>query len=182
MRPDDQKVSALYALYSDPEAAQRAFNSLRGAGIGVGKIAAISSEPFDEYEFGRTHASTPMPWLAALGGLLGGVGGYLLAALTQEAYPLPTGGMPIVTNWTNGIITYELIMLGAILTTVLTWLVGARLPNWFRELYDPEVSRGKILIGVVNPPQELRPELEKRFRDAGAPEVIEFSKARRRNP
>lgn len=81
----------------------------------------------------------------------------------------------------NGIITYELMMLGAILATLVTLLVGARLPSWFKHLYDPEISAGKILIGVVNPPPESRAVLEKRLRDAGAAEVREFSKSSRRN-
>jgi hypothetical protein len=181
MTGNAKRFEAIYALYPDPDSAERAFNSLRRAGIEARKIAAISSEPFGEYEFGGADAATPMPWLAALGGLIGGVGGYALAALTQEAYLIPTGGMPMVTRWTNGIITCELIMLGAILTTLLTLLVGARLPNWFKQLYDPEISAGKILIGVVDPPRESRPELEKRLRDAGAAEIREFSKTPRRN-
>lgn len=64
---------AIYGLYSDPDSAQRAVDSLRGAEVEARDITVISSEPFEEYEFGRMDHRTPMPWLAALGGLIGGV-------------------------------------------------------------------------------------------------------------
>lgn len=173
-------MKAIYALYPDPNAAQRAFDALRGSGAALGvkteSIAIISSEPFEEYEFGRgvnprDHKSF-MPWLAALGGILGGLTGYWLAVLTQRAYPLPTSGMPIAPLWTNGIITYEMTMLGAIVTTLVTLLITTRLPNMRKQLYDPAVSEGKIMVGVLDPPEQSRAELEKALSEAGTGAVI----------
>jgi len=68
-------------------------------------------------------------------------------------------------------VTYELTMMGAIVTTLITLLIGSRLPNWKPKLYDPEISDGKILIGVVDPPDDTRAELENRLRRAGAEQV-----------
>ena len=166
-------VKAIYGLYNDPDSAQRAVGALHATKVESRDIVVISSEPFEEYEFGRMEHRTPMPWLAALGGLMGGVSGYLLAVLTQKSYPLVTGGMPIVTLWANGIITYELTMLGAILTTLFTLLVTARIPDWRAKIYDPAVSEGKILVGVVNPREESRVELKRRLSEAGAAETKE---------
>jgi hypothetical protein len=163
-----KKGKAIYGLYHDPDAAQRAVDALREAKVEARDITIISSEPFEGYEFGRLDHHTPMPWLAALGGLVGGLSGFLLATLTQRAYPLATGGMPIVTLWANGIVTYELTMLGAILATLFTLLVAARLPDWRTKIYDPAVSEGKILVGVVNLQEDSRVEIERRLRDAGA--------------
>ncbi len=172
-------MKAIYALYPDPDSAQRAFNSLSAAAsefaFDTRDIAVLSSEPFEEYELSRREAKTAMPWLAAFGGLLGGLSGFLLASWTQKVNPIPTGGMPIVTLWSDGIITYELTMLGAIIFTLLTLLVSARLPDWGNKLYDPEISTGKILVGVVNPPEDFRAELETRLREAGANQVKEFT-------
>ena len=53
---------------------------------------------------------------------------------------LPTGGMPITPPWTNGIIVYEMTMLGAILTTIVMLLIGAGLPNFKGVITDPEIS------------------------------------------
>lgn len=171
-------MKAIYALYSDPDSAQRAVNSLRAAaaelGIHAKDIRVLSSEPFGEQEFSVRESQTPMPWIAALGGLVGGLSGYALTTFTQRAYPLPTGGMSIAPMWTNGIIIYELTMLGAILATLLTLVASARLPNWSTQLYDPEISDGKILVGVVDPPEGARAGAEARLMDAGADQVKEF--------
>ena len=58
--------------------------------------------------------------------------------------------MPLAPVWTNGIIVYEMTMLGAILTTLVTLLIGAGLPNIKTVITDPEISSGKILVGVVD--------------------------------
>jgi hypothetical protein len=79
--------------------------------------------------------------------------------------------MPIVAAWPTGIVTYELTMMGVTVTTLITLLIGSRLPNWKSKLYDPQVSHGKILIGVVDPPGEARADLEQRLRRAGAEQV-----------
>ena len=110
-------MRALYALYSDPDTAQRAVDSLRRAGVADRQITVISSEPFEEYEFSHRDKPTWIFWIAAGGGALGLVLGYLLASGTQRAWPLSTGGMPIVAMWPNIIIMFELTMLGAILAT-----------------------------------------------------------------
>jgi hypothetical protein len=162
---------SIYGLFSDPGSADRGLNALRLAGIDQGRIVVMSSEPFDEYSFSQVDRATVMPWLAVLGGLIGGSCGYLLAAYTQEAYPLITGGMPIIAPWPTGIVTYELTMLGAVIATVITLLTTTRLPNWKARLYDPEVSNGKILIGVVDPSSDVRADLESRLRGAGAEQV-----------
>jgi hypothetical protein len=83
--------------------------------------------------------------------------------------------MPIVPPWTNGIIVYELTMLGAILCTILTLLASARLPRFHAPLSDPAMSEGKILVGVADPPAASRAELERRLRAAGAVQVKEFT-------
>jgi Protein of unknown function (DUF3341) len=171
-------VKAIYALFPDPSSAQDACDALQSAGASLGidadKIVVVSSEPFEGYEFSHKYAKSPMFLLAALGGIAGGIGGYLLAEFTQTTYPLPTGGMPIVTSWTNGIIIYEVTMLGAILTTFVTLLITAGLPNFKEKLSDPEIWTGKILVGVTDPPESARAALEAKFRQAGAVAVKDF--------
>lgn len=171
-------MNAIYALYSDPGSAQIAFDALRRAGsalgLDAGKIVVVTSEPYEGYDFADEHAKTYMFPLAALGGLFGGSFGYWLASFTQTSYPLPTGGMPIVTSWTNGIVIYELTMLGAILTTLITLLITAGLPNFKPALSDPEIWTGKILVGVTDPPPAARAELEAKLRQAGAVVVKEL--------
>lgn len=168
-------MKAIYGLFPNPASAQHACDALhRADGIDADKIVVVSSEPFEGYDFSHRHSRSPMFPLAALGGLAGGTFGYWLAAFTQTTYPLPTGGMPIVTSWTNGIVIYELTMLGAILTTLVTLLVTAGLPSFKQKLSDPEIWTGKILVGVTDPPDSARTDLEARLRQAGALAVKDF--------
>ena len=161
-------MKAVYALYANPDAAQRAVNGLREAGVADGDITIVSSEPIEQHELGHRDHATWMFWIAGAGGGVGLAVAVWLAHLTETAWPLPTGNMPIVTWWTNLIIMFELTMLGGILAAVGTLLVTARLPTWKATLYDPEVSDGKILVGVVSPSSGSLPAVERALGVSGA--------------
>jgi len=169
-------LKAIYGVYPGPEAAERAHLALQVTlkylGGRAPAIEVASSEPFDEYEFGRSGQRTSMPWIAVLGGLAGGVTGYLLTALAQSAYPLRTGGMPLSPHWTNGIITYELTMLGAILATLVTLAVTTHVPGRRSPFADAAVADGKIVVGVRDPPENVGVEIERALRSAGAECVV----------
>jgi hypothetical protein len=142
-------VKAVYALYPDGDAAQRAVDALRAAGVADDDITVISGHPMEHHEFGHLGARSKMWWVACGGGLLGMSTGLGLSWITEMAWPINVGGMPIFAWWPNMIITFELTMLGAILATVATLLVTAALPSSRNRLYDPEVTTaGKILVGV----------------------------------
>jgi Protein of unknown function (DUF3341) len=169
-------MKALYGLYADPESAQKAVDALRAASAELKfdrqRIIIASGEPHEGYEFTDSHVTVSAPYrYAVLGGIVGGTLGYLLTTLTQNSYPILTGGMPLAPVWTNGIIVYEMTMLGAILTTLLTLLIGAGLPNFKGVISDPEIWTGKILVGVVDPPDGSEPELERRLQQAGAAQI-----------
>jgi hypothetical protein len=164
-------IDSIYGLFPDPDAAERGMNALRAAGINRDNIVVMSSQPFDEYSFTHADHKTVMPWLATLGGLVGGTLGFLLARYTQVAYPIITGGMPIVSPWPTAIVTYELTMFGAVMTTVVTLLITARLARRRPAPYDSEISNGTILIGVVDPSDAARADLERRLLGAGAEQV-----------
>jgi hypothetical protein len=142
-------MTAIYGLYTSPDDAQRAFDNLLAAGIAEKEIVVMSSEPLEEYAFASRDRATVMPWMAVLGAVIGLTGAYLLTSLTQKAWAINTGGMPIVSTYTNLIILFELTMLGAVFATVITLMKTARLPRRLPKFYDPEISQGKILIGVA---------------------------------
>ena len=154
-------MKAVYALYADGDSAQRAVNGLRAAGVADDEITVITGEPMEDYEFSRIGKETWLWYMASGGGLLGLLFAMWLAQLTQTAWPLPTGNMPIVAWWTNLIVMFELTMLGAILATVITLFVTGGLLRRMPALYDPQVTAGKILVGVEDPPEDLRPDLER---------------------
>ena len=159
-------MKAVYALYPNGQSAQQAVNRLRAAGIADRDITVISSYPMEDYEFGHMDSATWIWWIACGGGLVGMATAFALAWITQMSWPINTGGLPIWTWWPNLIIIFELTMLGAIVATVMTLVVTAGLGRGGDKLYDPEVSDGKILVGVQDPAAGVVADLQKAL---GAP-------------
>ena len=163
-------MSAIYALYDTGDAAQRAVNSLRNAGVADSAITVISDQPMEAYEFGEMNRATRIWYIASGGGLIGLVFAAWLTRMTELAWPLPTGNMPIVSWWPNLIVIFELTMLGAILATVATLLVTGKLLRRRPALYDPQVSDGKILVGVDGPARA--DDVERALVAAGSPRIM----------
>ena len=164
-------MSAIYGLYADSDAAQRAVNGLYSAGIAADEVIVMSGEPFESQPFAHRDSATWLWYIACLGGFIGLVFSTWLTRMTELAWPLPTGNMPIVAWWPNLIVIFELTMLGAILATVLTLFITAKLPGRLPRLYDPEVTNGKILVGVENPSAATVPALERALIAGGAAEL-----------
>jgi Protein of unknown function (DUF3341) len=146
-----EPVNSVYALFADPDAAQRAVENLRAAGVVDRDIIVISSAPYEDYEFSHRDKATWIYWFAGVGGAIGLLAGYWLTRFTELDWPLPTGGMPIVAMWPNLVIIFEMTMLFAIVTTVLTLLITTKIPRRQPKLYDRAVSDGQILVGLENP-------------------------------
>ena len=141
-------MTAMYGLFDKPDAAQRAYTGLKRAGISPRDITVVSGEPFEAFEFSHRDHSLILFRLALVGGIIGFIAAVALVVGTERAWPLVTGGMPIVPWYPNLVIVFEMTMLGAIVTTVVSLLVTAKLPRFSKSLYDPAVSDGKILVGV----------------------------------
>jgi hypothetical protein len=152
-------VKAIYALYPDGQAAQQAVNRLRAEGFADREITVLSPQPMEDYEFGRRDKATWMWWIACGGAMVGMATALGLTWVTEMSWQIDVGGLPSFAWWPNLIIFFELTMLGAIVATVATLVVTARLGRR-SALYDPEVSDGKILVGIEDPPDSAIPKLE----------------------
>jgi hypothetical protein len=164
-------MSAVYGLFADGVAAQRAVNGLRAAGVTADAITVIAGEPIEGQAFFEENKATVMWYIASFGGLCGMLGSAWLTRMTEVACPLQTGNMPIVAWWPNLIVIFEMTMLGAILSAVITLIVTAGLMRKGPPLYDGEVTNGKILVGVENPASTAVPALEQALLAGGAVEV-----------
>ena len=149
-------MTATYGLFDKPDAAQRAYTSLKRAGIATGDITVVSGEPFEAFEFSHRDHSMILFRLALAGGIIGFLSAVALVRGTELAWPLVTGGMPVVAWWPNLVIIFEMTMLGAIVTTVISLLVTSSLPKFGKTLYDPAVSDGKILVGAPGASDAIR--------------------------
>ena len=161
-------MTAVYGLYTTGDAAQRAVNGLRAAGYADRDITVISAAPMEEYEFSHIGRETYLWYIASGGGLLGLLFSTWLARFTEVDWPITVGNMPIVAWYPNLIVMFELTMLGAILSTVITLIVSAGLGRRMPKLYDPEVTQGKILVGVAAPDGTRMADVERALSAPGA--------------
>jgi hypothetical protein len=149
-------MTATYGLFDTPAEAQRAYTGLKRAGIATRHITVVSGEPFEAFEFSHRDHSMILFRLALVGGVIGFLSAVALVRGTEMAWPIVTAGMPIVAWWPNLVIIFEMTMLGAIVTTVISLLVAARLPTLGKTLYDPAVSDGMILVGAPGTSDAIR--------------------------
>jgi hypothetical protein len=144
-------MKPVYALYPDGYAAQRAVDSLRAAGVSDDEITVITSAPLEDFEFAHIGSKNRLWSIASFGGLAGLLSAAWLTWFTERDWPINVGNMAIVPWYANLIVVFELTMLGAILATVAALVITSGLLRRRPALYDPEVSNGKILVGLENP-------------------------------
>ena len=144
----DRRLHAVFASGSD---VREALERLADDGITAEEVEVRSSIPLDEdiRPSGQVLRSR-IPLLAVLGGVAGGVAAFMLAAFTARAYPIPTGGMPIVPLMPTGIIAFEGIGVGSILFTVAGVLFECGLPRlrWRPGPFDQDLAAGKIVVAA----------------------------------
>ena len=154
-------MKPVYALYSDGHAAQKAVDGLRRAGYADNEITVISGEPMEDFEFSHIGHRNPLWYVASGGGLIGLLGSAWLTRFTELDWPINVGNMATVAWYPNLIVVFEMTMLGAILATVATLIVGAGLGRRRPAFYDPDVTNGKIFVGVERPREGSMPDLER---------------------
>ena len=143
--------SWLHAVFTSPSDVRRALGQLAESGIAASDIEVRSSIPLEhDLRPAGLELRTRVHYMAVLGGLLGGTAAFLLTSLTSRAYPLPTGGMPIVPPLTSAVITFEGVAIGALLCTVATVLYECRLPRLRTRPgpLDQHLAGGSIILVV----------------------------------
>jgi hypothetical protein len=158
----------MLGLFQDADSAVAAADRLKA--LGLGDFEVLSGSPYPEGAFGepkRAHRLFVFPFIGALSGFSVGL---LLTAGTQLAYPMVTGGKPILSLPPMLIVTYEGTLLGAILFTVLGIIFESRLPRLRTGLYDPRITAGYIGLEVAVP-EEQRADVEQAFREAKAVDI-----------
>jgi hypothetical protein len=135
--------------------------ALRKAGFTDGEITVITGEPMEDFEFSHIGHRNPLWYVASFGGLVGLLASTWLTRFTELDWPLNVGNMATVAWFPNLIVIFEMTMLGAIISTVVTLIVTAGLGRRMPKLYDPEVTRGKILVGVAAPADARMADVER---------------------
>lgn len=161
---------SILGLFRDPDSAANGVDSLKDAGFPPEDYDILSGTPYPEGAFGEVHAKHRLFIFPLIGALLGLSVAIVLTSTTQIAYPLVTGGKPILSIPAMAIVSYEGTMLGAILFTVLGILFESRLPRLGLGLYDERITEGYIGL-LASCEEEMIGSVEKAFKEAGAEDV-----------
>ena len=162
-------ASSALGLFSGPKAALAAAGRLKGEGFA--ELDLISPIPVHGVEEVLGKKRSVIKRFTFFGAILGGLGGFTLAAGTAVLFLHPTGGRPIIAIPPYLIITYEMTILLGILATVLGFLISARLPVFRERVYVPETAVDKFAVPVACTRDEELERASEILREAGADEV-----------
>jgi hypothetical protein len=126
--------------------ASDAIETLHHQGISEKDISVISGIPYSEKILGRPMAWTRVPQIAIAGALIGFFVATLLNFLVPNLYKLHVGGMPLTPIPTSIVVTFELTMLGLLISTFLGVFVEMLSPSFGPKGYHPKISDGYIGI------------------------------------
>ena len=140
---------SVLGLFTDESVAADALDALRAEGYGVGEYEVLTGTPYPEGTFGEAEPVHKLYRWPLVGAVCGFIIGLILTTGTQIAYPLVTGGKPILGIPPMAIIMYEGTMLGAIIFTVVGLIFESRLPRLFMGAYDTRITEGYIGITVT---------------------------------
>ena len=157
-------------VFSDAESAATAGDELKSAGIPDTDYDFLTDSPYPEGSLGERDEPHRLYFYPFIGALLGLSSGIMITAMTQVAYPLVTGGKPVLSLPPMAIVCYEGTMLGAILFTVIGIVFESRLPKFDLGLYDNRITQGFLGLRVKAEPEQSR-EVVQIMNAAGAVDV-----------
>ena len=161
----------MLGLFKEAEEAAVATDALQQAGYTNQQFELLTDHPYPEGAFGEREAKHHLYVFPFIGALLGFSIALLLTAATQTAYPIITGGKPILSIPPMIIIAYEGTMLGAILFTVFGIFFESRLPNVGAGIYDRRITEGYVGITLDCATERVN-SVDQLFRRAGAEDVV----------
>jgi hypothetical protein len=140
-------TQSILGLFQQPEPAADAMDGLKEAGFELGTFDVLTGTPYPEGAFGEYVPQHRLFRFPAFGAIIGFTLSVFLTAVTQLAYPMVTGGKPILSIFAMLIIMYEMTMLAGVIATVIGIVFESRLPNMKPGIYDTRITEG--WIGVV---------------------------------
>jgi len=146
---------------------------------GYRKMDAYSPFPIEGLDDAMGLRPTVLPRLVLLGGLVGGIAGYLLQYVTAViALPVNIGGRPL-HSWPSFVpVTFECIILGASLTAVLGMFILNGLPMPYHPVFNAErfqfASRDRFFLCIESKdPVYDRERTARELSDWKAKDVVE---------
>ncbi len=164
-------TTSILGLFQQPEPAADAMDGLKEAGFELGTFDVLTGTPYPEGAFGEHVPQHRLFRFPAFGAIIGFTLSIFLTAATQLAYPMVTGGKPILSIFAMLIIMYEMTMLAGVIATVIGIIFESRLPNLKPGVYDTRITEGWIGVVITFDDESKVAEAENVLNKAGALEI-----------
>lgn len=163
--------TTVFALFDPSTALDPVVEKLQKAGVPEEAIDVASPLPLHGVPLRRPHR-IPLYVITLIAGVVGIGVGIFFAGGTAVLYPLMTGGKPIVAPPVVGIISFETMMLLAIITTFAAMVIRLRSAHRATALDHPDIDEGFLGISVALNAKDPRTEaVVKLFEQCGAKKV-----------
>ena len=164
---------SLLGVFADVDSAAEGARRLKSAGFTNDDYEVLTGNPYPEGAFGEHVKRDKLFVFPIVGGLIGFSIAILFTAGTQTAFPIVTGGKPILAIPAMLIIAYEFSLLFAMIFTVMGVFFESRLPRTTGAgpVYDTRITLG--YIGLLANVEEGRVQAaQQAFQDGGAADVV----------
>ena len=152
-------------LFSNFEEAFATISEIRShavPGVSVDDVTLKSPIEHPEIEEVLGDRGSPIPKFALFGSIFGAIFGFLFLASAQATFLVqPQGGKSVITLPSNIVLSYEMLILFGVLSTLAGFLISARLMTKRHPLYSEKVSLDQIGVMLeldeknVNPIKDL---------------------------
>lgn len=171
--------SAIFGLLAEFDRPERLVDAARQAHrAGFRRIDAYSPFPVEGLAEAIGFRDRRVPWLTLAGGVFGAVLGYGMQVYTSHAYPIGIGGRPLVAPPAFLLITFELMVLFAVLSAIVGMLALNRLPRLHHPLFDVEAfhlaSSDKFFLLVFGNDRRFDRDETRRFLEGLKPVRIDI--------
>ncbi len=170
--------ATLVALFERSTPVKPLVEKLQRAGVPLDRIEIMSGLPLH----GMPAAGSfriPLYVLTMMGGFTGIGVGLFFAAGTALFYPIMTGGKPLVAPPVVGIVSFETMMLLAIVTTFVAMVIRLKPGGRRAPARDPRIDDGAIAVSIQMDGEDALPAaVNALLREAGAFEIKPVGKER----
>lgn len=155
------KTRRVLGLFGDFDEAFEVIAGIRRykvPGLTVDDVTLKSPIEHPEIEDVLGERPTDIPKWAFWGGLFGLVFGFFFLAGAQANFLVqPQGGKPVITIPSNVVLAYEMMILFGVLSTLVGFIIGARLMRRASGLYDAAISVDQIGIVIEVTDEQMLP-------------------------
>ena len=146
----------LTADFGDPQSVASAIRALQARGYGAEQIDVFSTAPVELAE-ALLERPSRMSLVAITSAVVFGLSAIAFVHYTQNDYRLVTGGMPIFSWWSTGVIFYEFTMFGSISATFVMFLLESGLLKRRRSVPAPLLDAGRIHLRLLCQAEDVSP-------------------------